>query len=74
VDVVVTEGFAGNIALKTAEGTAHQLASYLRAGNESHMGRHASAICLRAKPSARCVTRWIRANRTVEYFLVSTAL
>lgn len=31
VDVVVTEGFAGNIALKTAEGTAKQLAGYLRA-------------------------------------------
>jgi glycerol-3-phosphate acyltransferase PlsX len=31
VDVVVTEGFAGNIALKTAEGTARQLAQYLRA-------------------------------------------
>ena len=31
VDVVVTEGFAGNIALKTAEGTAKQLAAYLRA-------------------------------------------
>lgn len=31
VDVVVTEGFAGNIALKTAEGTARQLAEYLRA-------------------------------------------
>jgi glycerol-3-phosphate acyltransferase PlsX len=30
VDVVVTEGFAGNIALKTAEGTARQLAQYLR--------------------------------------------
>jgi glycerol-3-phosphate acyltransferase PlsX len=29
-DVVVTEGFAGNIALKAAEGTAHQMASYLR--------------------------------------------
>ncbi|WP_394706137.1 phosphate acyltransferase PlsX [uncultured Cohaesibacter sp.] len=29
VDVVVTEGFAGNIALKTAEGTAKQLAEYL---------------------------------------------
>jgi glycerol-3-phosphate acyltransferase PlsX len=29
-DVVVTEGFAGNIALKTAEGTAHQFADYLR--------------------------------------------
>jgi glycerol-3-phosphate acyltransferase PlsX len=29
-DVVVTEGFAGNIALKTAEGTAHQFADYLK--------------------------------------------
>lgn len=32
VDVVVTEGFAGNIALKTAEGTARQMGQYLRAG------------------------------------------
>jgi len=31
VDVVVTEGFAGNIALKTAEGTARQFAQYLKA-------------------------------------------
>lgn len=30
VDVVVTEGFSGNIALKTAEGTANQIADYLR--------------------------------------------
>ncbi len=30
VDVVVTEGFSGNIALKTAEGTARQIAAYLR--------------------------------------------
>jgi glycerol-3-phosphate acyltransferase PlsX len=35
VDVVVTEGFSGNIALKTAEGTAKQIAGYLRAA----MGR-----------------------------------
>ncbi|MEZ5872642.1 MAG: phosphate acyltransferase PlsX [Nitratireductor sp.] len=35
VDVVVTEGFSGNIALKTAEGTAKQIAEYLR----SAMGR-----------------------------------
>ncbi|MET3790152.1 phosphate acyltransferase PlsX [Aquamicrobium terrae] len=35
VDVVVTEGFSGNIALKTAEGTARQIAGYLRAA----MGR-----------------------------------
>lgn len=31
VDVVVTEGFSGNIAVKTAEGTAKQIAIYLRA-------------------------------------------
>jgi phosphate acyltransferase len=31
VDVVVTDGFTGNIALKTAEGTAKQIAEYLRA-------------------------------------------
>jgi phosphate acyltransferase len=30
VDVIVTEGFAGNIAIKTAEGTARQLTGYLR--------------------------------------------
>ncbi len=30
VDVVVTEGFTGNIALKTAEGTAKQLATTLK--------------------------------------------
>jgi phosphate acyltransferase len=35
VDVVVTEGFTGNIALKTAEGTAKQIAQYLR----QEMGR-----------------------------------
>jgi glycerol-3-phosphate acyltransferase PlsX len=30
VDVVVTEGFAGNIALKTAEGTARQVGTWMR--------------------------------------------
>lgn len=30
VDVVVVEGFAGNIALKTAEGTAKQVGQYLK--------------------------------------------
>jgi glycerol-3-phosphate acyltransferase PlsX len=30
VDVVVTDGFTGNIALKTAEGTARQLSAFLR--------------------------------------------
>ena len=30
VDVVVTEGFSGNIALKTAEGTAKQIGQYIK--------------------------------------------
>lgn len=30
VDVIVTDGFTGNVALKTAEGTARQFAGYLR--------------------------------------------
>ncbi|KPB01761.1 phosphate acyltransferase PlsX [Ahrensia marina] len=40
VDVVVTEGFSGNIALKTAEGTARQIGEYLRAAmGHSFMSR-----------------------------------
>jgi glycerol-3-phosphate acyltransferase PlsX len=40
VDVVVTEGFAGNIALKAAEGTAKQFAAYLRGAlNRTLMAR-----------------------------------
>jgi phosphate acyltransferase len=35
VDVVVTEGFAGNIAIKAAEGTARQFAEVLRAAMAS---------------------------------------
>jgi glycerol-3-phosphate acyltransferase PlsX len=35
VDVVVVEGFAGNIALKTAEGTARQISAYLRSAMTS---------------------------------------
>ena len=37
VDVVVTEGFVGNIALKTAEGTARQVGSYLRTALKSNL-------------------------------------
>jgi len=40
VDVVVTEGFTGNIALKTAEGTARQISEYFRAAvNRSLLSR-----------------------------------
>jgi len=40
VDVFVTEGFTGNIALKTAEGTAKQLSQWMRdAMSQSWMSR-----------------------------------
>jgi len=34
-DVIVTEGFSGNIALKTAEGTARQITEFLRSAMAS---------------------------------------
>ncbi len=36
-DVVVTEGFAGNIALKAAEGTARQITGYIREAVENSL-------------------------------------
>lgn len=60
VDVVVTEGFSGNIALKTAEGTAKQIGSYLRAAmNRSLMSKigalfaHAAFQALKEKMDPR---------------------
>ena len=44
VDVVVTEGFSGNIAIKTAEGTAKQMAEYLRAAMSRSFMARAGAI------------------------------
>lgn len=47
VDVVVTEGFTGNIALKTAEGTAKQIAQYMRAAFTSSLLSKAGAVLAR---------------------------
>jgi glycerol-3-phosphate acyltransferase PlsX len=45
VDVVVTDGFTGNIALKTAEGTAKLIAGFLRAAlRRSFLGRLGAVI------------------------------
>jgi glycerol-3-phosphate acyltransferase PlsX len=45
VDVVVTDGFTGNVALKTAEGTARQIGSYLRAAmNRSLFARMGAVL------------------------------
>ncbi|MEM9573221.1 MAG: phosphate acyltransferase PlsX [Pseudomonadota bacterium] len=43
VDVVVTDGFSGNIALKTAEGTARLVASYLREALTDNLAAKAGA-------------------------------
>jgi len=49
VDVVVTEGFTGNIALKTGEGTARQIATYTReALNQSLITRLGALLARRA--------------------------
>ncbi len=54
VDVVVTEGFTGNIALKTAEGTAKQIAQYLRdAMNHSLMSKIGYLFARRAFDALR---------------------
>ena len=47
VDVVVVEGFAGNIALKTAEGTARQMANYLRAAMTRSLATKVGAMLAR---------------------------
>ncbi len=61
VDVAVTEGFAGNIALKTAEGTARQVGSYLR----DAMGRSFRSRLgyLLAKPAIDSLRKKLDPNR-----------
>ena len=44
VDVVVVEGFAGNIALKTAEGTAKQMAAWVREALTSSVAAQLGAL------------------------------
>jgi phosphate acyltransferase len=47
VDVVVVEGFAGNIALKTAEGTAKQIGAYLKEAMTSSLRSKLGAVLAR---------------------------
>ena len=72
-DVVVTEGFAGNIALKTAEGTAHQFADYLSYAISAVDLVEARPICCRGRRSGPCAKRWTRGNRMAECSLASMA-
>lgn len=54
VDVVVTDGFTGNIALKTAEGTARQVGTYLRnALNANWLSRIGALLSMQALNALR---------------------
>ena len=55
-DVIVTEGFSGNIALKAAEGTARQISEYLR----SAMARRSLVGAPATREVARQLSRWRR--------------
>ena len=72
VDVVVTEGFAGNIALKTAEGTARQVGQYLREAMNSSLAR-ASDTCLRVRAFGNFASVSIRGGRMAGYSSASMA-
>src|SRR5690606_27561565 len=44
VDVVVTDGYTGNIALKTAEGTARQIGTWVRAAMKADLMSRLGAV------------------------------
>ena len=69
VDVIVTEGFAGNIALKAAEGTARQMAELLRAAMSADLAVTRSAICFARGAFNACGKRWIPAKSNGGVFL-----
>jgi glycerol-3-phosphate acyltransferase PlsX len=56
-DVVVTDGFAGNIALKTAEGTARLISTYLRSALRRSFPARMGAIL--ARGALRAMSRKI---------------
>ncbi len=72
VDVVVTEGFTGNIALKTAEGTAKQMAELLRSAMSRTLMAKIGYLFARA-PLTCCGRRWTRARSMAACSSVSTA-
>jgi glycerol-3-phosphate acyltransferase PlsX len=55
VDVVVTDGFTGNVALKTAEGTASYIVNELRAALTSTLGAKLGALL--ARPALRAFVK-----------------
>ena len=73
VDVVVTEGFTGNIALKTAEGTARQVGTYLRNALKADLLSQARRAARRAGAAGAAGASWTRATSMAACSSASTA-
>ena len=73
-DVVVVEGFAGNIALKTAEGTAKQMAAWMREALIELARRPAGGVPGAEAACAPSRTAWTRGASTAGRSWASTAL
>ena len=56
----MVEGYAGNIALKTAEGTARQMAAYVREALDQLARRPSSAPSWPGRPARAAGTAWTR--------------
>ena len=64
IDVVVTDGFSGNIALKTAEGTARFVTDLLRRAFTSSFG---------PRPASRCRGRRSTCSRSTSTPIITMA-
>ena len=73
VDVVVTEGFAGNIALKTAEGTARQIGEYIRGAMNRSLAARIGYLFARSAFQQLRAAHGSAACPTAAYFSASMA-
>ena len=62
-DVIVTDGFTGNVALKLMEGTSATLLGAVRDGGHLDAARRSSAGCCCARRCGGCATRSTRRRR-----------
>ena len=68
VDVVVTDGFTGNIALKTAEGTAKLVGQFLRRSLKRSLLGRLGALHRLGRAQQRCAAGSIRAPPMAAFF------
>ena len=64
IDVIVTDGFTGNVALKTGEGALKLIGDLLRQVFQGSIAGPSWPICWRGRASTGCANGWIRAATT----------